>query len=321
MFKTKKAIKIRTIFMGSSSFSRDILDAMLKEKYNIISVYTKPDKKVGRNQELLSSPVKTLAKENDIPVMEIERFDLEAQENLKRQKPDLIVVVAYGKILPKEVLETPGFGSLNIHASLLPKFRGPSPVQNAILNGEKETGATLMLMNEGIDSGDILAQEKIKIGPSDFLPEIMGKLSIVSAKLVLEKVPLWIERKIKPQEQDESQASFCQLIERSDGKIFWNEDAQNIYNKFRAFYPWPGVFTYLEDESIKRIKLIKISLANKEVAPQPEFGKVFRSDEEIAVQTANGQIILKEIQLEGKKIMTIEDFVNGYPDFVGSILK
>lgn len=322
MSKTKNPIKLRTVFMGTSSFAGEVLKILVREKYNIISVYTQPDKKVGRNQSLKPSPVKVFAEKNNLKIREIKKFDESSIKKLKHQKPDLVLVVAYGKILPQEVLDIPGFGSLNIHASLLPKYRGPSPVHNAILNGETETGATLIAMDNGIDSGDIIAQEKIFIEPDEILPEVMRKMLEASEKLILEKIPLWIERKIKPQKQDESKASFCQLIERADGKIFWNEEAEKIYNKFRAFQPWPGVFSFWENGSLVRIKLNKISLASEDDTKSPEHcGEIIQKEEKVVVKAGKGYIILEEVQSEGKKSLPIQDFINGHPKFIGSILK
>ncbi|MFZ5982121.1 MAG: methionyl-tRNA formyltransferase [Patescibacteria group bacterium] len=316
-------IKLRTIFMGTSSFSRIILEGLIKANYNIISVYTQPDKKTGREQEISESSVKLFAEKNHLAVKQIECFDQDSILDLQNQKPDLIIVVAYGKILPQEVLAIPGFGALNIHASLLPKFRGPSPIQNAILSGEKEIGTTIMLMDKGIDSGDIIAQDKLRIEPEELLPEIMDKLAFLSSELLLKTLPLWIDRKITPKKQDPSQATFCQLIERSDGRIFWNEEARSIFNRFRAFHPWPGIFTFWEDESgtLRRIKLNKIGLSENEAPSDIHVGQVFQDQGDISVKTSRGTILLKTVQIEGKKPSEISEFLNGYGKFLGSVLK
>lgn len=318
----KNAIKLRTIFMGTSGFASVILNDLIKENYNIISVYTQPGKKSGRDQEISPSKVKITAEENKIPVFEPSSLDKETQAKIMEQKPDLIIVAAYGKIIPRDFLNIPGFGIINIHGSLLPKFRGPSPVQNALLNGEKETGTTIMLMDEKIDSGDILGQEPLPVSENETYAELSEKMAVLSSRLLLKTLPLWIEKKIKPRKQDSLEATYCQLIEKSDGRIFWDDEAANIFNKFRAFNSWPGIFTFWEnDNTLKRIKLNKISLGNKEAERKYDIGEVFKLENGIAIQAAKGFILPETIQLEGKKEMTMEEFINGYPSFLGTILK
>src|SRR6266702_4015926 len=170
-----KNIKLRVVFMGTSELSQTILQALIDSEYNLVGVFTKPDTKVGRKQEIVSPLVKQLAEKNNIPVFQPVKFKDEAIEALKTLKPDLVIVAAYGKIIPKAALEIPGFGCINVHVSLLPKYRGPSPVQNALLSGEKETGVTIMLMDQGVDTGDILAQEKIAIAQDDNTEILMEK--------------------------------------------------------------------------------------------------------------------------------------------------
>ena len=243
-------------------------------------------------------------------------------EEIKKQKPDLIIVAAYGKIIPRNIFSIPRFGTLNIHPSLLPKFRGPSPIQNTLLCGETKTGTTLMLIDEGMDTGDIIKQSKTNILPKETYLELSDRLAKLSTNLLLETLPLWIDGQIKPERQQDSQATLCQLIERSDGKIIWSDDAVSIFNRFRALFPWPGIFTFWENEgNYKRIKLNKIDFINHELKEKHNLGEVFEFEKKIGVQTASGIIILKEVQLEGKKNMKIEVFLNGYQKFLGSILK
>lgn len=319
----KKNIQIKTVFMGTSPLSAKILSELIQAKYNIVGVYTKQDKKVGRNQQISESAVKKIALENNLEIFQPTRFDDETVAELKKLKPDLILVAAYGKILPSSVLEIPGFGCLNVHVSLLPKFRGPSPIQNALLSGDKKTGTTIMLMDEGIDTGDIITQQEIEIDPDDTTQSLTEKLSDSGAKLLLETIPLWVGRKIEPVKQDNSEATLCQLIEREDGKIFWEEEATNIYNRYRALYPWPGIFTYWKkaDGSLLRLKLLKVSLHKNNPVNPHLTGEVFELGDKIGVQTLKGVICLEEIQLEGKKPSDIKAFINGYPDFIGTILR
>ncbi|HLN18540.1 MAG TPA: methionyl-tRNA formyltransferase, partial [Patescibacteria group bacterium] len=236
-------------------------------------------------------------------------------------KPDIIVVAAFGSILPKSILSIPKHGSLNVHASLLPKYRGPSPIQNALLRGEKETGVTIMLMDEGIDTGHILSQEKVGIKEDETLSELYARLADIGAKLLVNTIPRWISGEIKPVIQDNSQAIICELIEKSDGKVSWNESAQTIYNCFRAFTPWPGIFTFWDKNGLlTRLKLNKISIANDNVKTH-HLGEVFEKDGRVLVETGEGQIVLDEVQLEGKLNMDINSFINGNTDFIGSMLK
>ncbi len=322
MKEDSKEIKLRTVFMGTSDLSEAILKTLIEKKYNVVGVFTKQDTKIGREQELTAPLVKQFAEKNDIPVFQPQRFNTEAVQQLKELKPDLVIVAAYGRIIPTSALEIPGFGCINVHVSLLPKYRGPSPVQNALLSGEKETGVTIMLMDKGIDTGDILAQEKISIKSDDNTLVLLEKLSSVGAELLLKTIPLWIERKIEAKPQDNTQATLCQLIEREDGKIYWTDSAEDIHNKYRALTPWPGIFTYWKnDTAIIRLKLISISIQKINPTEKHQVGEVFEIGSDIGVQTEDGIIILKELQKEGKKVATIKEFVNGHSNFIGSILQ
>jgi len=317
-----KHIKIRTVFMGTSNFAKEILESLINEKYNVVGTFTKPDSKIGRKQEICESPIKKLSIEKNIPVFQPQKFDAAAISDLQELKPDLVIVAAYGKILPKKALEIPGFGNLNVHPSLLPKFRGPSPIQNTLLAGEKESGTTIMLMDEGMDTGAIIAQKNISVNDNDNSETLGKKLSLLSAQFLLEIVPLWIERKIEPIKQDDSQAVLCQLIEREDGRIVWEQEASEIFNRYRALYPWPGIFTFwkTKDSTVIRIKLLKIKFQQNNTETYHETGKVFELGESIGVQTIKGIVVLEQIQPEGKKPMSAKDFANGYPELIGSTL-
>jgi methionyl-tRNA formyltransferase len=318
----QKSVKLRTIFMGTSEFANTILVALIENDYNLIGVYTQPDKKVGRKQVLEKTAVKITAEKYNIPVFSPSKLNEEEIAKLKEQAPDLLIVAAYGKILPESILKLPGFGAINVHASLLPKYRGPAPIQNAILNGEKQSGVTLMLMDAGIDTGEIISQQTTTIGNDETTVELSQKLSTLSIELLLKNMPLWIERKIKSTPQNEKQATLCQLIERTDGKIIWSDSAQSIYNRYRAFFAWPGIFTYWEkDDSILRIKLNKITFSDTNPAEKKHLGEVFQLEEKIAIQTGKGLIFPQEIQKEGKGNLNIKEFINGNTDFIGNVLK
>lgn len=317
--KNKK--DLRVIFMGTPLFAREILNALLKDGYNIISVYTQPDKKVGRKQELQKSPAKILAQENNIKVYEPRKLDESAVNEIREQKPDLIIVAAYGKILPESLLSIPPYNCINIHGSLLPELRGPSPIQNALLKGLVKTGTTIMLMGKGIDTGDILSQEEISIDEKEKFPELLEKMAKVSCDLLLKTLPLWIDKKITSQKQDDSKATYCKIIKKEDGQVDWKNSAREIYNQFRAFYIWPGIFSLWENKNgLKRIKLNQIEL-KEDLNPDLPEGSVFLFEGEIGVKASKGSIIIKELQLEGKSNIKTQQFIAGYRDFIGSILK
>ncbi len=314
---------IRVIFMGTPSFAEPVLAALIEKRYNLVAVYTRPDKAVGRKQEVQESPVKQRASQHTLPIEQPDRFDADTIKKLKSYKPDLIVVIAYGKMLPEAVLKIPEFGCINIHPSLLPKYRGPSPIQNALLSGEQETGTTIMLMDEGMDSGDILAQETIAIDPSDTYPTLSDKLSLCSANLLLQTLPAWVDGAITPQKQDVSRVTLCQLIEREDGHILWSNDASSIYNTFRALTPWPGIYSFWRrnDNRLIRLKLTHITYQKHSPQTPHHLGEIFELGEKIGVQCSEGVIFLEEIQPEGKNPMPIAEFIKGYPQCVGSILQ
>lgn len=313
--------KTPIVFMGTSDFSAIILETLLNNKYNIVGVFTQPDKKVGRNQEVHINPVKQFSLKNKLPIFQPEKLDLEAAKQIKKLDPKLILVTAYGKIIPREILEIPEFGCLNVHASLLPKYRGASPIQNALSCGEKETGVTIIRINEDVDAGDIIAKEKIAIDGSDTAETLSPKIAALGAELLLKTIPKWISREITPEKQDPKQATLCQLIDREDGHIFWEEEAQTIYNKYRAFYPWPGIFSFwISDDVPLRIKLNKISLQKINPESKHKAGEVFELGDKIGVQALDGVIVLEEIQEEGKKSISAKDFINGHSNFIGSVL-
>src|SRR3990167_8496226 len=317
----KKPIELRIIFMGTSAFSEKILEAFIENKYNIVAVFTQPDRKSNRENEVKMNPVKKFSLANKLSLFQPEKFDDAATNEIKNLKPDMIILAAYGRILPEKILQIPGFGGINVHASLLPELRGPSPIQNALLSGHKETGVTIIQMDSGVDTGDVLAQKKVEIESCDNFETLSGKIADAGVKLLLNTITVLLRGEIIPKKQDNEKATLSQLIERGDGRIFWDEQATKIYNKFRAFYPWPGIFCFWKrDNQLIRIKLHKIHPYFKKIENKSKFGEVFAINGQIAVQAAKGAIILEQMQIEGKKAVPAIEFINGYPDFVGSIL-
>jgi len=318
----EKVPKIRIVFMGTPQFSATILENLIEHHYQIVGVVTQPDKPTGRTQELQPSQTKEIALLHEIPLLQPNKFDSEAYSALKSWKPDLIIVAAYGKILPQNVLSLPGFGCVNVHASLLPKWRGASPIHNALLSGETETGVTLMLMDAGVDTGNIIALKRTPIGNNETRLDLERRLADLGAELLSHTLAAFIERKITPQKQDHHEATICQLIDREDGHIFWNDDSQDLYNRYRALSPWPGVFTFWKNNNtLQRLKLLSISHIKQPPQIKHATGEVFEIGESVGVQTRTGILILGEVQLEGKERVDIRTFIRGYRNFIGSILQ
>jgi len=243
----------------------------------------------------------------------------EALAWLKDLKPDLVIVTAYGQILPSALLRLPRFGAVNLHPSLLPKYRGPSPIQTAILNGDKQTGTTLMLLNDKLDQGPILAQTKIAIAPADTYLTLSQKLAQLSIELLEKTLPLYLAGKLKPKPQKEAVATFCKMIKRQDGLIDWQKSAIEIQRQLRAFTPWPGLYTLWSRQPNRwRLKIIALSQGPATIQPA---GTVFEFNKKPALACGNQtSVIINIIQPEGKREMKGEEFLRGYRDFVGSNL-
>lgn len=313
--------KVKIIFMGTPHFAEVVLEAVITAGYAIAAVFTQPDKKIGRKQESRKTPVKILAEKRNITIFEPENLsNRKIVDAVAKLHPDLIIVAAYGKILPKAILEIPKYGSINVHASLLPKFRGASPVQGAILAGEKETGVTLMLMSEKLDAGEIIAQKKIKISREDNVQTLTNKLAKAGGELLIKTLPDWIRGRIKTVPQNKKGVSYCRTIKKENGRIDWRESAEVIYRKWRAYVHWPGIFTFFYDKKArKQLKLIEIEKV-PEADSREKTGKVIEYKKQIAVQTGKGLIVLKKIQLEGKESTDALSFSRGKRNFIGSRL-
>ena len=314
--------QVRIVFMGTPSLAATLLEALVREKYQVVAVVTQTDKPVGRKQEQKPSAVKEVALRYSLSLEQPGKLDTEAIKKIRDWKPDLLVVAAYGKILPEELLKIPGLGCVNVHPSLLPRWRGASPIQNALLAGDTETGVTLMLMDKGMDTGDIISQEKISIETTDTQEVLREKVAQTGEKLLLETLPLWVKQKITPTPQGKEGATLCQLIEREDGHILFTNSAESIYNRYRALYPWPGIFAFWKKNySLQRIKLEKISYQEHSPEIAHTQGEVFEIGGQVAIQTGQGVIFIEEIKPEGKSQMLSTDFVRGNQDFIGTHLK
>jgi len=308
--------KLRVVFFGTPEFVIPVLELLHKEE-ELVGVVTQPDKPQGRGLKPLPSPVKKWAQERGIPVLEPQKLKDETfLKALRNLNADLIVVFAYGKILPKEVLETPWAGCWNIHLSLLPRHRGASPVQWALLEGDKTTGVTIMLMDEGMDTGPILLQKEIEISEQDTTPTLLSKLVEISVDALKEALYLFKLGKLSPQKQSDEGVSYAPLIKREDGFTDFTEPAERIIRKIRAFQPWPGVFTKFKE------RILKIHSAEKrEMFHEVEPGTILNiSKEGILIATSKGALLLKELQLEGKKKISAYEFAIGQHLQVGEKL-
>lgn len=313
----------KIIFMGTPEFGAIILEGLVKSGYKPVLVITETDKPVGRKKILTPPIVKTVALRYNIPILQPERI-----ENTKYQipdaKPDLIIVAAYGQFLPKEILEIPKYGCLNVHPSLLPKYRGSSPIQSAILNGDRETGVTIILMDSKIDHGPILAQKRLEIKIRETAEQLHDRLVELGAKVLTDTIPNWIKGGIKPTLQDDSTATYSKILKKEDGKIYWKKSAEEIERQIRAFSPWPGSFTEIENgDSKKIIKIFKATvLRQTNHGPFGILGKTYLApNDKIAVQTGKDFLIIEELQPSGGKRMASKDFLKGHKKFIGIILQ
>ena len=311
-------MKARTVFMGTPQFAVTILESLLRSSYQVLAVYTQPDKPAGRGRPVVFPPVKKLALEWQIPVVQPETFESsEVVEKLSSFQPELVIVAAFGFILPPEVLSLPKFACLNVHPSLLPRHRGPSPVANTILCGDELTGVTIMLMDAGLDTGPILAQKKVGISFMDTTGSLSSKLADVGARLLLEALPKWLGGELEPQAQDESQATYSKLITSKDGEIDWHLPALELWQMVRAYNPWPSCYTWCQGKRLKIHKTLPLGDGGG-----GDIGEVIALAEQpgVGVVTKQGILGLCQVQLEGKREMPANDFVRGKRDFIGCVL-
>jgi len=318
LIKNNLDMKVRTVFMGTPQFAVTILESLLQGSCHVLAVYTQPDKPAGRGRPVVFPPVKKLALERQIPVIQPETFkSSEVLEKLASFQPELIIVAAFGAILPPEVLSLPKFACLNVHPSLLPRHRGPSPVANTILCGDELTGVTIMLMDAGMDTGPILAQEKVEISSMDTTGSLSSKLADVGAQLLLGTLPKWLGGELKSQAQDESQATYSKMITSKDAEIDWHLSAVELWRRIRAYNPWPSCYTWCRGKRLKIHEAIPCGGVAK-----GEVGEVISLAESpgVGVVTRDGILGLCQVQLEGKREMAVDDFVRGKRDFIGCVL-
>lgn len=307
------------VFMGTPDFAVPSLRMLLDEGYHVVAVVTQPDRPQGRKRVLKPTPVKEVAAEYGIPVLQPQRLrSPEAVAELAAYKPDLIVTAAYGQILPKAVLDMPANGCVNVHGSLLPKYRGGAPIQRCIIGGESETGVTLMYMAEGLDTGDMISRVKVAIADEDTSGTLFDKLSIAGAALLKEQMPRLIAGRVQAEVQDEQQATYAPNLKREDEKIDWSRASRDIYNQIRGLVPFSGAFCFWNGEVFKVWASRKSDAASKEAAP----GTVLQLTEQgIEVKTGDASLWLTRIQPSGKKQMEAGEFVRGNTMAPGTVLE
>jgi methionyl-tRNA formyltransferase len=317
---------MRIIFMGTAELSCASLEKLARDKtFSIVAVITQPDKPKGRELKLTPSPVKILAEKLNLPVLQpLKARDAQFILQLRELKPDLMVVVAYGQILSQAILELPTHGCLNVHTSLLPKYRGAAPIQWAIADGEPETGVTIMKMDAGLDTGPVLSTRRTPILPADNSQILHDRLAQLGAELLVETIPDFVAGKIQPQPQPATGSTYAAKIKKEDGKIHWSQPSVQIWNRLRAFTPWPGAFTFLRSteppSTAPKPQLLKIWKAEV-AAGSGEAGAILSADKNgIVVACCQNALRILELQREGGKRMTVEQFLSGHPLSAGSKL-
>ena len=308
---------MRIVFMGTPEFAVPPLEGLIRQRYQIVAVYTQPDKSAGRSRIPIASPVKTAALSHNLPVEQpLSLKSSETVAKLASFQPEVIVVAAYGQILPQAVLDIPEHGCINIHPSLLPGHRGPSPVATTILAGDEVTGVTIMLMDRGMDTGPIIAQEKVAVSPQDTTGSLTMKLSQVSARLLPDVLKSWVKGGLTPQPQNHAEATYSRLIAKTDGEIDWHLPAVALGRRVRAFQPWPGAYTRWQGRKLEVIEAVP--LPGKTGAGQVVAWE--QKEAAFGVGTGEGILGIVKLQLEGKREMTAAEFLRGQREFMGSIL-
>ena len=308
---------MKIVFMGTPDFAVGALEALVEAGHEVVAVVTQPDKPKGRGKEMQQTPVKACALKYNIEVFQPVKIKTpEAVEVLRGYDADLFVVAAFGQILSKEILDMPKFGCVNIHASLLPKYRGAAPIQWAILEGEKETGVTIMQMNEGLDTGDMLTKVIVPIEENDTGESLFDKLAQAGAKLLVETIPQMEAGTLKPEPQDDSLSTYAKMIKKEMGLIDWKKEAVVLERLVRGMNSWPSAYTHFNG---KTLKIWEAGVENAETTAEP--GTVVEvTKNNIKVQTGQDLLVLKQIQLEGKKRMDVAAFLLGYKVEEGVVL-
>ena len=296
---------MRIVFIGSGEIGVPALHALQKSKHEVVAVVTQPDKPVGREQKITPPPIKAALADAKMSILQPAKIkDPAAIEQIRAIAPEVIVVVAYGQILPRAVLEIPKIACLNIHASLLPRWRGAAPIQAAIAAGDRETAITVMYMDEGLDTGDVLLQRKIDIEPNETGDSLHDRLAQIAPNVLLESLRLLANGNAPRIPQDKTVATYAPKLNRESGRINWNEPAEVIERKIRAYNPWPGAFTEFNN---RKLKIFSASIVDLRGKP----GEILRKDKELVIGTSDQALSLTEVQLEGKRRLSAAEFLRG----------
>ncbi len=306
---------MRIMFMGTPDFAAVSLKSLIEDGYNVVSVVSQPDKKQGRGMVLVPTAVKKVAIEYSIPTFQPETIkNGELMPFLEETKPDLIIVVAYGKILPEYVLNYPKFGCVNGHASILPAYRGAAPIQRAVINGETETGVTAMYMEKGLDTGNMILVKKLKIEDTDTAETLHDKLAILGAQVLKETIERFKKGDFSSEKQDDSKATYASMLTKSEGEIDWNKTNTEVYNLMRGMDSWPMAYTYLNGQRF-------VPYCYEKVEGSGTPGEIIEVNKEfIVVATKCGAIRIKEVKFDGKKRMSVKDYLVGHKIEKGTVL-
>ncbi len=305
---------MRIVFMGTPEFAVPSLERLIQSQYQVVAVYTQPGRGAGRGRGLKFSPVEKIALAQGLPLVQPRSLKLpEEMERLASFHPDVVIVAAFGQLLPQGVLDLPPLGCINVHPSLLPQHRGPSPVSAAILAGDEITGVTIMLMDAGLDTGPVIAQVQGPISADDTRGSLSAKLAQSGAELLEATLPLWLHHRLTPQPQDEGKATFSRLISKGEGEIDWRLSAIEICRRVRAFQPWPGCYTRWRGQQLKVIEAVPL-----EGVLEP--GRVISLEAGVGVGASSGVVELRRVQIEGRKALPMAEFLRGQRDFLGALL-
>ncbi len=308
--------QLRTVFMGTPDFALPTLRGLVAAGVDLVGIFTQPDRPKGRGKKLAPSPVKDLAQTYGIPVFQPTKLrNSEAVAELRALQPDLIVVVAYGQILPQAVLDIPRYHCINVHASLLPKYRGAAPINKAIVEGETETGVTTMLMAAGLDTGDMLVKRKLTIGPDETAGQLHDRLAELGREALDETLRQLCAGTLQPEPQDDTHSSYAPMMKKEEGAIDWAQSATRIHNQVRGLDPWPGAYTHLDGQVLK----VGATRVDDNLSGTP--GEILVADKQgLQVGCAEGGLVIGELQLPGKKRLKVVDFLSGHPLFAGTLL-
>ena len=304
---------MRLVFCGTPQFAVPTLEALLNAGHAVDLVLSQPDRASGRGLEVRFSPVKQFAEQHGLALRQPEKIrnNPELKQQLKELAPDAIIIVAYGRIIPPWMLTLPRYGNVNLHASLLPKYRGAAPIQWAIADGETETGVTTMLIDEGLDTGNILLQQRVPISPDDTSVELSPILSAVGAELMVRTLDGLEQGTLRPVPQDASRATLAPILQREDGRIDWSRTARQIYDRWRGFQPWPGAFTMFREKKLI-LHSVQVATGNACLPQGVPFGTIVRSGSRLLIVCGERTCLdVLEVQVEGKRRMTVQAFLNG----------